>query len=547
MVNVIPAAPIKAFPVVIAGSTGATGIDGANGNWRAGTNRIHRPSWCRHQYWSDGTVWTSGAAGGSDRTDRSKRADWACGSVGGDRSKWGWTDWTNWLGHGRSDWSNRSNGANGTIWDRAYWSYRRCRYGWVNWSNGGGGAGSSGPTGPTGNTGSQGTVGTPGTPGGAGATGPTGATGAVSTAPGPTGPTGGGGAGGGGFTASSTAPVAPTAGDHWYDLSTGVLSIYVNDGTSSQWVMVSPGGGGTATPGPPQGRLSLTINTPVMTASAANQTVIYYIAHVGSMVPFYDGTTWTMRAISSDQISVSTTDTTQNPAAIGASKVNDWFIWWNGSLTKLSHGPDWTNDTTRSAGTALVRVNGIWLNNAAITNGPAAQRGTYVGTTRSNASSQLDWIYGTAAASGGAAFFGVWNCYNRVDVRTTIKDTTSTWVPPTGTVRQFNNSSGNRASAVFGLSEDGVDAMIQSPTNTNGNSAVGIGLNSTTAFHADGIEVTSNTTGSAWSPAFGRLVGVAPLGFNFWQALEYAAATSSLAGVYAAIAARSGMTFSTRM
>ena len=51
--------------------------------------------------------------------------------------------------------------------------------------------------------------------------------------------------GGGGFTASSTAPVAPNAGDHWYDLSTGVLSIYINDGNSSQWVKVSPGSGGT--------------------------------------------------------------------------------------------------------------------------------------------------------------------------------------------------------------------------------------------------------------------------------------------------------------
>lgn len=46
------------------------------------------------------------------------------------------------------------------------------------------------------------------------------------------------------FTGSLTAPATPNAGDFWYDLSTGVLSIYINDGNSSQWVMVSPGGGG---------------------------------------------------------------------------------------------------------------------------------------------------------------------------------------------------------------------------------------------------------------------------------------------------------------
>lgn len=45
------------------------------------------------------------------------------------------------------------------------------------------------------------------------------------------------------YTASSTAPSSPGAGDFWYDLSLGVLSIYVNDGSSSQWVMVSPAGG----------------------------------------------------------------------------------------------------------------------------------------------------------------------------------------------------------------------------------------------------------------------------------------------------------------
>ena len=32
--------------------------------------------------------------------------------------------------------------------------------------------------------------------------------------------------------------------------------------------------------------------------------------------------------------------------------------------SRSTHGPAWTNDTTRSAGTALVMINGIWLNNA---------------------------------------------------------------------------------------------------------------------------------------------------------------------------------------
>jgi len=54
-----------------------------------------------------------------------------------------------------------------------------------------------------------------------------------------------GGAGTVKYTASTTAPVAPTAGDLWYDLTTGVLSVFVNDGNSSAWVQISPPGGGT--------------------------------------------------------------------------------------------------------------------------------------------------------------------------------------------------------------------------------------------------------------------------------------------------------------
>jgi hypothetical protein len=47
-------------------------------------------------------------------------------------------------------------------------------------------------------------------------------------------------AGGNIFNASATPPSSATPGDHWYDLTTGILSIYIYDGNSSQWVQVSP-------------------------------------------------------------------------------------------------------------------------------------------------------------------------------------------------------------------------------------------------------------------------------------------------------------------
>jgi len=101
-----------------------------------------------------------------------------------------------------------------------------------------------GPTGPTGLTGATGPTGPTGL---TGATGPTGLTGPT----GPTGPTGVTGAtgitgatgAGAPLTSSATAPVSPSAGDLWFDTSTGSTFIYYN----SAWVEL---GGGTMSPLP---------------------------------------------------------------------------------------------------------------------------------------------------------------------------------------------------------------------------------------------------------------------------------------------------------
>ena len=38
------------------------------------------------------------------------------------------------------------------------------------------------------------------------------------------------------FTNNSSAPGSPSDGDRWFDPDTGILYVYINDGTSSQWV-----------------------------------------------------------------------------------------------------------------------------------------------------------------------------------------------------------------------------------------------------------------------------------------------------------------------
>jgi hypothetical protein len=262
---------------------------------------------------------------------------------------------------------------------------------------------------------------------------------------------------------------------------------------------------------PPQGRLTLQTATPVMTTTQSAKTTIYYTPYVGNRIPIYDGTNFAMTSFS--ELSVATTDTTKSPAAIGASKLNDWFVWKDAGTIRIGHGPDWTSDTARSAGTALVMVNGILLNNASITNGPAASRGTYVGTTRSNASSQLDWIFGTTAAGGGMASFNVWNAYNRVNVATYVGTNTASWTFNTGAAYQFAeaNSATFRVNYVAGQPEEAIFATYTQqayPPNAGTSIRFGIGYDSNALVSSAAQSADANGGGFTAAAALPVLLGV---------------------------------------
>jgi hypothetical protein len=355
--------------------------------------------------------------------------------------------------------------------------------------------GIEGPPGPEGPAGADGAQGDPGPTGATGPQGSKGDKGADSTVPGPPGPPGSTGA-----TGASGAP--------------GATGAQGPKGDTGDTGPQGPAGGG----GAPQGRLTLQSATPVMTTTQSAKTTIYYSPYIGNQIGLFDGTNFVMTTFI--ELSVATTDTTKNPAAIGANKVNDWFVWNDAGTIRLGHGPDWTSDTVRSAGTALVRVNGIWLNNASITNGPAAQRGIYVGTTRSNASSQLNWTLGTSASGGGAAVMAVWNAYNRVNCSTVVKDNNDSWTCPASTNRSFDNSNGNRVSLVVGLQEDWITASMISLTdgwNSGGPHGVGIGYNTAANISAN---CTTGTVFSAdWAPVTAFDIEQ-PFGFVFLQAME---------------------------
>jgi hypothetical protein len=230
----------------------------------------------------------------------------------------------------------------------------------------------------------------------------------------------------------------------------------------------------------PGGRLTLTTATPVTTSDVTGATTVYYTPCKGTKIPLYDGTRWRIHTFA--EMSQLTTDATKSPAAVSANAVYDVFVWLDGSTLRATRGPAWTSDTARGTGAGSAELElfeGRHVNKVAITNGPAARRGLYVGTIRSDSSSQIN---------DSIAKRHVWNTYNRVRRSMQALDATATWNYSTASFRQANAASTNQIDFVLGLSEDSVTARasgsMSNSTATARSGYVGIGLDSTTVNSA---------------------------------------------------------------
>lgn len=274
----------------------------------------------------------------------------------------------------------------------------------------------------------------------------------------------------------------------------------------------------------PGGRITLTTAVPVLTSTVSGATTVYYTPHVYRMVPIYDGTSFTMHDVGGE-LSQATTDSTKSPAACTTNSNYDLFVWNDSGTYRCTRGPAWSSSTARGTGagtTELELVRGIYLNKVAITNGPGANRGTYVGTIRTNGSSQVDWTLGTSAAGGGAASLGVWNAYNRTVVATSVADSTASWSYTTSSWRAANNSTGNRVSAIVGLNEDACMATYLCQMSANGSNNIYITVTldgTTTGVSAGGIAATtvSSSAATLTSPYTARM----GIGWHFLQACEF--------------------------
>jgi YVTN family beta-propeller protein len=278
----------------------------------------------------------------------------------------------------------------------------------------------------------------------------------------------------------------------------------------------------------PQGRLTLTSGSPVMTSDVTGATDIYYDPYQGNIVPIYDGAN--MQSYTFGELTMAL-DTTNQVSG----KIYDLFAYLSSGVPAIGAGPAWTNSTTRSA--AIEQISGLWVNTASITltngsgsgNSVAAGKATYLGSVYMTANGQTGVQFKPAGAAGGTNnIVGIWNAYNRVRVQSMCSDSNTSWTYATATWRPLDGASGNvnnRVTYLDGLGQSFARARVNTIAynNTAGNGcAIGVVQNSTT----NAPSKAAAFQGSAGGNAAGACDFVAEenfppvLGLNYIQGME---------------------------
>lgn len=289
---------------------------------------------------------------------------------------------------------------------------------------------------------------------------------------------------------------------------------------------------------PAQGRLTLQSGVPVMTTTQSGKTSIFWTPSFGGRsVPVWNGHGFNMLDVGGELTNVTTASAVgfAGPAAVTTNSNYDLFAWGSPGAGILTRGGVWNSSTVRSSGTEndLLLLNGIYVNKNAIANGPPAQFGTYLGTVRSNGSSQIDFILGAAAAGGTAGVGGVWNMYNRTSMSMFVGDSTANWTYVTTSYRQVRASAGNQISVLIGLQEDIVTATahnLSSISASGANVPAGVGVNSTSANSAQVGTISQAISAAALGNSCVTYTGYPGLGYNTIALLEIGAANVTFYG-----------------
>lgn len=289
----------------------------------------------------------------------------------------------------------------------------------------------------------------------------------------------------------------------------------------------------------PQGRLTPTSNTPIITTGVTSGTAVYYTPYTGNLCPIYDGAQFNLREFAELTLTLNSNYVLNS--------IYDVFVI-NDSVAGMTlvSGPAWTTITAGSgargtgAGTTeLTRLKGLLVNanamatarNGATTYAVAASQGTYVGSI------YIDGVAGQITcnmAYGQSRKFGIWNYYNRAPIILRAGDATASWTYTTNTYRPSNNATANSITLFTGAAEEVFDCAFSQTVQANGSGTaqVGIGFNSTSSASGKSGPIALTSNGNNYT-VNARLISPPSLGINVVTSLEKApnpAATNTWAG-----------------
>lgn len=294
---------------------------------------------------------------------------------------------------------------------------------------------------------------------------------------------------------------------------------------------------------PPQGRLTLTTATPVMTADVTNTATVYYDTYIGNQVPIYGGSVWSYFTVTADEISLGLDSNTGHTNYHASGNLYDIFVANNSGIT-LCTGPAWSTTTARGTGastTQLARLSGVLTNAVSMTcrfgnvSGNTFTCGvnqcTYLGTMLATANGQTGMQFAPSGASGGPnTVLALWNAYNRVKIESNEQDSAANWnASSNATWVQVDNSTSNKIRYVDGLAQSPVFAQyVDAATTSSTHGYIGVERNWAGGGAAPsgtiGVPPQSTSSGTAvaannWSPS---------LGLNSVVALEWGTSSSTL-------------------
>lgn len=302
------------------------------------------------------------------------------------------------------------------------------------------------------------------------------------------------------FKSGSGSPngsVAGTAGSAgvpasvYWDSTNSVLYVCTQTGTTvtAVWTAITTS---TVTNLPiPQGRLTPTTGTPVISAGVTAGTSVFYTPYIGNQIPIHNGSVFVNTTFSELTLSLVASHTANN--------LYDCFVFNNSGVITLVTGPAWTTATfgsgargTGAGTTQLTRLNGVLVNTVAMTgrNGAttysiAANRATYVGTIL------VDGTNGQVScllATGQSRRWGIWNYYNRREFTARCIDPTASWTYTVTGFRVARADATNNIVLVHGFIEDMIEATYYVAAHSSAGgivATVNIGVNSTSV--ASGI------------------------------------------------------------